>query len=67
MEDEKLDTIDKMKAEAVETILIGIVSKHMGYVKPSQPIGAGKEVFEYIKRLTYKQFSDIKKLNQSDK
>ncbi len=58
----KLSQVDKTKAEAWETIFIGIVAANMGYANQSCVVKSGKEVFKHIKKMTYKQFSSIKKL-----
>lgn len=58
----RLSPVDKQRAKAVEAICIGIVAKNMGYANQTFVCNAGRELFEYISRMTYKQFSDVKKL-----
>lgn len=59
----RLSEVDKQRAKAVETICIGIVAKNMGYANQTLVCNAGRELFELISRMTYKQFSDIKRLS----
>lgn len=59
----RLSPVDKQRAKAVETICIGIVAKNMGYANQTLVCNAGRELFEYISQMTYKRFSDVKKLS----
>lgn len=52
----------KDKSESIETMLIGIISKNMGTVNQGLCINAGKEVFEYIKKMSIEDFNNIKNL-----
>ena len=52
---------DESTAKIVETICIGIVAKNMGYANQTLVCNAGREIFEYISRLPYRQFRAIKR------
>lgn len=57
-----MNQFDKKRAEAQETICIGIIATEMGYANQTKVCNAGRAVFKHIGSLTYKQFRDIKKL-----
>lgn len=62
----ELDSIDKMRTEAIERVCVGIVAEQMGYANQTHVCNAGKAIFKYIGRLTYKEFRNIKKLQSSN-
>lgn len=50
-----------MAPEVIKTIIIGCIAKEMGYADQSKVIKSGLEVFDFVSRLTYKEFGAIKK------
>lgn len=51
-----------MKAEAWETLFIGIIAEQFGTVNVTHLCNAGKAVFAKLDTMTYKEFRNIKKL-----
>lgn len=56
-----LSEVDIQRVKAAQTICIGIVAKNMKYADLKLVTNAGKDLFFFIKNMTYKQFSNIKK------
>jgi hypothetical protein len=60
--DKDMTPFDKQRAEAQETICIGIIATEMGYANQTRVCNAGRAVFKHIGSLTYEEFGNIKKL-----
>ena len=53
------------KTMTIEYTCIGIVAKNMGCANQTFVCNAGRELFKFIGELTYKEFTQIKKLSNS--
>ncbi len=54
-------TKEEQRTEVIKTICIGIVSENMLYANQTLVVRAGTEIFNYIGKMTYKDFNTIKK------
>lgn len=50
-----------MKREAVELIMIGIIARNMGHADQSAVCQSGRDILDFVLKMTYKDFSAIKK------
>jgi len=66
MKKNKLTEVEIQKAKAAEMICIGIVANNMKYANQGLVCSAGRDLFFFIKKMTYRQFRNIKKLSAID-
>lgn len=55
-----------MEPKTIETIIIGIIAKNMGYCNQTNVCESGHEILSFIGRLTNKEFLAIKKQLKND-
>ncbi len=57
-----MDQIDKIKAKSWESVFIGFIAANMGFANQTNVVNSGKDIYQSLGRMTYKDFRNIKKI-----